>query len=121
MSSCTNIWMAPSRSVTAHIRWADTQPAASQSPQLRRGGRQERGIGFRYAQNAPPYGLRWASLQPTPLSCREERHKTRKRGEEIHPPSVVRKMNLVVNSGQFVRYKKRPTSRANNIKMGWAQ
>src|SRR5262245_43350180 len=77
--------MAPSRSVMVHIRWADTQPAASPSPQLRRGGRQKRGIGFRYAQTAPPYGLRWASLQPTPLSCREERHKTRKRGEKIHP------------------------------------
>jgi hypothetical protein len=37
----------------------------------------ETGIGFRYAQNAPPYGLRWASLQPTPLSRREKR-KTKK-------------------------------------------
>src|SRR5262249_31044582 len=91
MSSCTNIWMAHSPSVTARIRWADTQPAASHLPQLRRGGRQERGIGFRYAQNAPPYGLRWASLQPTLLSCREARNKT-SGGEEIHPP-VCREVN----------------------------
>src|SRR5262252_9405844 len=32
--------------------------------------RRESSIGFRSAQNAPPYGLRWAPLQPTLLSRR---------------------------------------------------
>jgi transposase len=72
MSSFTNTWMAHSASATARTLSGDTRPEASCSPPLR-GDRQERDIGLRYAQNAPPYGLRWASLQPMPLSCREER------------------------------------------------
>src|SRR5215469_10199194 len=71
MSSFTNIWMAHSALAMARTRSANTQPEGSRSRRLR-GTRQDRGIGFRSAQNAPPYGLRWAPLQPTPLSCRRE-------------------------------------------------
>src|SRR5215469_2636356 len=81
MSSFTNIWMPHSALAMAHTRSADTQPAESRSRRPR-GARQERGLGFRSAQNAPPYGLRWAPLQPTPLSCRgENKTKTECRSE----------------------------------------
>src|SRR5262245_19240443 len=72
-SSSTNIWMAHSASGMDHTRLVAIQPAVSRCSSRRFGARQDRAIGFRYAQNAPPYGLRWASLQPTSLSCQKNR------------------------------------------------
>src|SRR5205809_5484730 len=64
-------------------------PTGNDSSQFRRGARQERGIGFRSAQNAPPFGLRWAPLQPTPLSCRKENGRQKKRGAIMFLVTVV--------------------------------
>src|SRR5688572_21528116 len=62
---------------------------ANRSCRLQRGARQEMGIGFRSAQNAPPYGLRWAPLQPTPISCRKQTKRQSNRGTNVFSLSVV--------------------------------
>src|SRR5215831_20320087 len=89
MSPFTNTWMAPSPLAMAHTQSVVIAPRANGLSRHRRGTRQERGIGFRSAQNAPPYGLRWASLQPTPLSCRKESERQKNRGTNTFPVTVV--------------------------------
>src|SRR5215471_6531298 len=60
------------RLATDRTRSVITRPTASAWLPSPPGARRERSIGFRSAQNAPPYGLRWAPLQPTLLSRRAE-------------------------------------------------
>jgi hypothetical protein len=74
MSSFTNIWMAHSASAMARTRSANTQRRGSRSRRLR-GPRQERGIGFRSAQNAPPYGLAVLHSSRRPLLSGKKQNK----------------------------------------------
>src|SRR5262249_39729628 len=89
MSPFTNTWMAPSPLAMAHTQSVVIAPRANGLSRHRRGTRQERGIGFRSAPNAPPYRLRWASLQPTPPSCRKESERQKNRGTNTFPVTVV--------------------------------
>src|SRR6516164_10846831 len=66
----------------ALISWAATAPTVKHFSRLHRGARPETSIGFRSAQNAPPYGLRWAPLQPTLVSGRRERRKRNRESNE---------------------------------------
>src|SRR5262249_34690489 len=92
---------------------ASGQPITPAPP--RRPTRERHWLSLRPKRSALRAALGFTPADAPLLSRRKTQNKKARRKNSS--PSVVSEMNLVMNSGQLVCYKKRPTSRANNMQV----